>query len=234
MRPPRVSSRPKVGGCSRVVAGIGILGGTFDPVHCGHLRLAVEVRERLGLDAVRLLPAAAPRLRAPPAASAAERREMLYAAVAGIPELVVDERELGRTGPTCTVDTLGEMRRAYPREPLCFVLGLDAFLRLDAWERWEEIPALAHLAIAPRAGVSLPRRGPLARLLDERGTGDPAALRRAPAGLVHVADLPAFEVSASQVRRRLAQGRSVHRLVPPAVLDLIERHGSYRPCKQND
>ena len=216
------------------MAAIGILGGTFDPVHYGHLHLATEMRGRLGLDEVRLMPAARPRLRdAPPVAGAAERLAMLRAAVAGLPGLEVDGRELGRTGPTRSVDTLGEMRRERPGASLCFLLGLDAFLRLDEWERWREIPALAHLAIARRTGASLPRNGPLARLLEERECRDPAALRRTPAGLVCVAEIPVLDVSASQVRRRLARGRDVRRLVPPAVLDRIEARGSYRPCKRS-
>ena len=215
------------------MAAIGILGGTFDPVHCGHLRLAVEMGEHLGLDTVRLVPAAAPRLRKPPVASAAERREMLHAAVAGIPALAVDERELARPGPTRTVDTLVEMRREHPGDALCFFVGLDAFLRLEDWERWCEIPALAHLAVARRAGAPLPRGGPLARLLHERGTPDPALLRRRPAGLVHVAPLSVPDISASRIRRRLAEGRPVEDLVPPAVLEVIDRRGSYRPCNPN-
>ena len=215
------------------MAAIGILGGTFDPVHCGHLRLAVEMRERLGLDSVRLVPAADPQLRAPPAATAAARLDMLRAAVAGTCALEVDERELERGGATYTVDTLVEMRREHPEEPLCFIAGLDAFLRLDEWERWRKIPELAHLAVARRAGASLPRGGPLARLLRRRGTADPAELRRSPAGLVHVAELPIPEVSASQIRRRLARGERVDGMVPPAVIDVIERQDSYRPCKQS-
>lgn len=215
------------------MAAIGILGGTFDPVHCGHLRLAAEMRERLGLDTVRLVPAADPQLRAPPVATAAVRLDMLRAAIAGIRALEVDERELERGGPTYTVDTLVEMRREHLDEPLCFIAGLDAFLRLDDWERWWKIPELAHLAIARRAGASLPRHGPLARLLRQRGTADPAELRLRPAGLVHVAELPIPEVSASQIRRRLARAERVDGMVPPAVIDVIERQDSYRPCKQS-
>ena len=216
--------------CARVVAGIGILGGTFDPVHCGHLRLALGMRERLGLDSVRLVPASEPRLRAPPIASAEARCAMLQAATDGTPALAVDPRELARPGPTYTVDTLAELRREHPGEPLCFLMGLDAFLRLDRWERWQEIPALAHLAVAGRPGASLPERGPIARLLGQRGAADPAALRRRPAGLVHVADICVPDVSASCVRRRLARGRRVDGMVPPAVLEVIETRGSYRPC----
>ena len=211
---------------------IGILGGTFDPVHCGHLSLAVEMKKRLGLDTVRLVPAARPRLRAPPVATAARRLEMLCAAVCGVEGLAVDEREIGRTGPTCTVDTLVEIRCEHPGDPLCFILGLDAFLHLDEWERWREIPELAHLAVARRDGASLPQHGPLARLLHERDAADPAELRRRPAGLVHVAELPVPEVSASHVRRRLTRGERVDGMVPPAVFELITRQGSYRLCKQ--
>lgn len=216
--------------CTRVVAAIGILGGTFDPVHCGHLRLALGMREHLGLDSVRLVPASEPRLRAPPVASAEVRCAMLRAAAEGTPALAVDPRELGRPGPTCTVDTLAELRREHPGEPLCFLMGLDAFLRLDRWERWQEIPALAHLAVAGRPGASPPEHGPVARLLGQRGVADPAALRRRPAGLVHVADVCVPDVSASCVRHRLARGRRVDGMVPPAVLEVIETRGSYRPC----
>ena len=215
------------------MAAIGILGGTFDPVHCGHLHLASEMRNHLGLDTVLLLPAADPRLRAPPVATAAARLDMLHAAVAGIGALAVDERELERDGPTYTVDTLVELRREHPGEPLCFIAGLDAFLRLDDWERWRKIPELAHLAVARRTGASLPRGGPLARLLRQRGTADPAELRRRPAGLVHVAELPIPDISASRIRRRLARGHRVEGMVPPAVIEVIERQDSYRPCKQS-
>ena len=216
------------------MAAIGILGGTFDPVHCGHLRLALEMREHIGLDTVHLVPAADPQLRNPPLATPAERRDFLHAAIDGIGALTVDERELGRTGPTYTVDTLVEMRHEHPGEALCFVVGLDAFLRLDDWERWREIPELAHLAVARRSGASLPHHGPLARLLHERGASDPVALLRRPAGLVHLAELCIPDISASRIRRRLAQGRCVDGMVPRAVLELIEKQGSYRLCKQSN
>ena len=212
------------------MAGVGILGGTFDPVHCAHLALALGMREHLGLDTVRLAPAAEPRLRVAPVASAAARCAMLHAAVAGIAALEVDARELRRPGPTCTVDTLAEMRSEQADEPLCFLMGLDAFLRFDRWERWREIPRLAHLAIARRPRASLPERGPLARLLERHGSADPAELLRRPAGLVHVADLSVPDISASGVRRRLARGLGVEGLVPPAVLEVIETRGGYRPC----
>ena len=215
------------------MAAIGILGGTFDPVHCGHLRLALEMLNHLALDSVRLLPAADPQLRAPPVATAAERLDMLNAAVAGFGSLAVDGRELERAGPSYTVDTLGEMRREHPGEPLSFILGLDAFLRLDDWERWRKIPELAHLAVARRTGATLPRCGPVARLLDQRGTALPDDLRRRPAGFVHVAELPIPDVSASHIRGRLARGHRVDGMVPPAVIEVIERQDSYRLCKQS-
>ena len=158
---------------------------------------------------------------------------MLRAAVAAIGTLEVDTRELERAGPTCTVDTLVELRREHPEEPLCFIVGLDAFQRLDEWEHWRKIPELAHLAIARRAGASLPQRGPLARLLRERGTADPTALHRRPGGFLHVAELPIPDVSASRIRRCLAQGLCVEGMLPPAVIELIERQGMYRLCKQS-
>ena len=140
------------------MAGIGILGGTFDPVHCGHLRLALEIREQLSLDTVRLLPASSPRLREKPRADGLQRLELLTAAVDGVPGLEVDARELDRDGPTYTVDTLESLRQEFPDTALVFILGMDSFQSLDRWHRWQELPGLAHLAVAHRPVARFPAR----------------------------------------------------------------------------
>lgn len=206
---------------------LGILGGTFDPVHVGHLRLAIEVRERVGLDEVRMLPAPRPRLRGEPQVGAATRLRLLAAAVAHVPGLAVDARELDAPGPTRTVDTLGSLRAEIGATPLCLILGADAASRLHRWHAWEQLIGLAHLIIARRPGARLPRRGPVAALLEACRDDDPSALRGRPAGVIHVCDVPGLEVSASAVRERLAQGRSIEFLVPEEVRQMLFNEGLY-------
>lgn len=206
---------------------IGILGGTFDPIHCGHLRLAVEMREQLGLEAVRLVPAGNPPHRAPPKASARARLHMLQAAIAGAEGLSVDPRELERGGWSYMVDTLDSLRQSFPAHALCLILGMDAFCGLESWHQWQRLLQIAHLGVAGRPGVRGPQTGPLATLLDSALVDDAAQLRRHKAGCVVLRDIPTIDISATQIRTRLAQGRSVRYLVPDSVFDIITTDGIY-------
>jgi nicotinate-nucleotide adenylyltransferase len=209
------------------VTGIGILGGTFDPVHCGHLRLALEIRERLSLDCVRLLPAPNPRLREAPRADISRRLEWLAAAVEGEPGLQVDARELERDGPTYTVDTLESLRREFPDGMLVFILGMDSFQKLDGWHRWRELLDLTHLVVAHRPGGSLPGPGAIADLLAQRRCDDVAALTSEPAGRIMICEPPLLDISATRVRSLVAQRRSIRFLVPDKVIELIYRSRCY-------
>jgi nicotinate-nucleotide adenylyltransferase len=209
------------------VAGIGILGGTFDPVHCGHLRLALEIRERLSLDAVRLLPASNPRLREKPRADGRQRLEFLKAAVDGVPGLEVDARELDRDGPTYTVDTLESLRQEFPDTALVFILGMDSFQSLDRWHRWQDLPGLAHLAVAHRPGGVLPGPGPVTDLLARHRWDDAATLAAAPAGRIMICEPPLLDISATRIRALFAEGRSIRFLVPHKVIELINRTRCY-------
>ncbi|HUS25354.1 MAG TPA: nicotinate-nucleotide adenylyltransferase [Candidatus Binatia bacterium] len=197
---------------------IGILGGTFNPIHHGHLRLAIEARERLGLREVRLVPAAMPPLRAVPAVPARTRLDWVRRAIAGEPGLVADGRELARPGPSYTVDTLRELRAESGREPLCLLLGQDAARRLPRWHRWRELLDLSHLVVFHRPGE--PERFPRALVAALRGrrAASPARLRHRPAGLWLRCPLPPLAVSATDIRRRLRERRSVRGLVPDAVI----------------
>lgn len=209
------------------MAGIGILGGTFDPVHCGHLRLALEIREQLALDCVHLLPARHPRLREEPRAAAAQRVELLAAAVDGEPGLAVDNREIARDGPTYTVETLESYRREFPGEALVFILGMDSFQKLDQWHRWQELLELAHLAVAQRPGGSLPASGPVAHLLAQHRCDDAAALTQQPAGRIVICEPPLLDISATRIRWLAGSGRSIRFLVPDKVNELINRTRCY-------
>lgn len=204
---------------------IGVLGGTYDPVHHGHLRLALEVLEALGLSEIRLIPLNRPNHRPPPVAPGESRLAMLHAATAGEPRLKVDDRELRRGGISYTVETLQSLREELGNQPICLILGMDAFSGLTAWHQWRRLPELAHLVVACRPGAqSLLAAG----VNDLPRTDSPAALRARAHGLVLFHDLPHLDISASRIRALVEAGRSVRYLLPEPVLNLIEHHRLYR------
>jgi nicotinate-nucleotide adenylyltransferase len=210
---------------------IGVLGGTFDPVHFGHLRLGLEAMELLGLASVRVVPAGVPSHRAAPAASAAARLQMVRLATATESRFVVDAGEAENPAVSYTVDTLLRMRSELgAKQGLCLLLGADAFGSLATWSRWERLFELAHIAVASRAGQSF---GPdtlppaLSREFNARFHESPACLGAAPAGcIVHFA-MSALDISASRIRRLLAHGASARYLLPDAVLDYIASNRLY-------
>lgn len=206
---------------------IGIFGGTFDPVHVGHLRTAHELRTALGLAEVRFIPCRLPPHRPPPVAPEALRLRMLEAALAGLPGFRIDDRELTRPGPSYMVDTLASLRAEAGDQPLCLLLGLDAFLGLPAWHRWQDILALAHIVVARRPGGPQAIAGGAGDLYREHGTERPAALAAAPAGRVLLREVTQLEISSSAIRTLVAGGGDPRFLVPDAVLELIARTHIY-------
>ena len=138
---------------------IGLFGGTFDPIHYGHLRTAFELWQELRLAEVRFLPTGSPPHRDDPLASSELRLAMVRAAVADQPAFVVDDREIRRTGISYSVDTVTELRAEYPDRSLCLLLGMDAFLGLPNWHRWRDLLGLAHIVVAHRPGWKAPTRG---------------------------------------------------------------------------
>lgn len=214
-------------GGTNTTAPLGIMGGAFDPVHSGHLRCALEIQEAAGLGEVRLIPSANPPHRPPHFAPPALRVRMLEAAVAEYPAVLVDQRELQRQGTSWTVDTLGALRAEYPERSLVLILGMDAFLGLPDWRDWEQLPELAHIVVARRPGSELTPQAPLAGLLNERLTNDPAHLHSAPAGRVLVHDVTQLEISSSAIRGFLAAGQPIDFLVPRVVRDIIAETNCY-------
>ena len=208
---------------------IGILGGTFDPVHCAHIRLALELRTALRLDSVRLLPAPNPRLRRVPVESPETRLRLLEAALADVPGLEADGRELSHPGPTVTAETLQSLRDELPGASLCLILGMDALSRLDAWIDFERIPTLAHIVVAERPGAPAPPRGAaVTDFLRARRRDDANAIHLAPAGfVVFVRDIPVLDISATRVRSLRARGESIRFLVPDGVHDIIVKEDLY-------
>jgi nicotinate-nucleotide adenylyltransferase len=205
-----------------------LYGGTFDPIHLGHLAIARAARDALHAT-VRLMPAADPPHRATPGASAAHRARMAELAVAGEPGLCVDRRELRRDGPSYSVDTLRELRAAIgERAPVALLVGADSFLGLPAWKQWRALFALAHLVIAERPGRALEDApAELAQAVAGRWTACADDLRQAPAGRLFRLVHPLHPASASEIRAAIREGGSWRAMVPPAVAAYIDRHALY-------
>jgi nicotinate-nucleotide adenylyltransferase len=214
-------------------APIGILGGTFDPIHYGHLRLAEELGESLRLEEVRFFPSGTPPHRSAPAVTADHRLAMTRLAAAGNARFTVDDRELRRAGPGYTFDTLKELRADLgDARPLALLLGADAFLEFATWHRWREIFGLAHVAVAHRPGFPVERWAermpePLAREYSARLMQQPLAIHLSPAGGIVIVPFTALEISATAIRDMLRAGVSPRYLLPGAVLDYIRSHGLY-------
>ena len=214
---------------------IGILGGTFDPIHLGHLRLAQEVADTLTLSEVRFIPGGTPPHRAAPQTAVAHRVAMVKLAIAGNPLFVLDERETRRHGKSYTFDTLSELRAGLGAAcPLVLMIGADAFLGFESWHRWQEIFTLAHIAVAHRPGSTLALAAmplALAREFAQRRSADPHAVHHAPSGVIVEAPITALDISATQVRELVRARHSARYLLPPDVLMYI--HDNHLFLKEN-
>ncbi|MGX5833542.1 nicotinate-nucleotide adenylyltransferase [Aeromonas piscicola] len=208
---------------------IGLLGGTFDPIHIGHLRPAIEARDAIGLAEIRLIPNHIPPHRANPFCSSEQRLAMVKLAAAENAGFVVDERELRRDTPSWTIDTLIELRQALPDTPLCFLMGMDSLLGLPGWHRWQELLDHAHLVVNVRPGWQPEYPREVAELLARHHTMDATALHRCLAGHIWLADNQPIELSATRLRALLAAGEDPRYLLPPSVADYIRQQGLYQP-----
>ena len=191
-------------------AALGIFGGTFDPVHFGHLRLAEEAADSLGLERVRWIPAGRPALRDSPEVSAEQRLEMVRLAISGNPRFELDSAEVNDARPSYTVPTLERLRTTDefgPQRPLVLLVGADAFSGMAGWHRWESLFDLAHIAAAA---------------YQQRLSSSPAALQDAPAGRIVTFAMTQLAVSATQIRTLLLNGRSPRYLLPEAVIAYIQ------------
>ena len=196
---------------------LGIFGGTFDPVHYGHLRLAEEAADALSLGCVRWIPAGQPGLRDAPRVGAVERLEMVRLAIAGNPRFELDVAEV-------------EAQMCGAQRPLVLLVGADAFSRMSGWHRWEELFALAHIAVAHRPGFAIDSASlapELARVFAERFCSDPSALGKAPAGCIVPFAMTQLDISATRIRALLSKGQSPRYLLPDPVIAHIWKRRFY-------
>ncbi len=214
---------------------IGILGGTFDPIHFGHLRLAEEMLELANLQQIRFIPAGTPPHRDAPQVPALHRSAMVKLAISDQPAFVLDEREVRRTTPCYTVDTLRELRAELgAAQPLSLLMGGDAFLQLHTWHEWEQLFELAHIVVGFRPGFTLDDRihtaTPALRRHYQQRSCAVANLAQQPSGGIVELAIPKLEISATLIRSRVAENRSIRYLLPNVVADYIHQHHLYTPC----
>ena len=209
---------------------VGILGGTFDPIHYGHLRPALELLQTLELAEVRFVPCRIPAHRGTPLVTAEQRLALVRLAIAGQPGFVADNRELRREGTSYMFDTLTSLREELGDEtPLVLIVGADAFRDLPTWHRWRELTGLAHIVVMQRPGAAQSLPSTLAEFVTPRVAHDPAALRQKPAGGVLFQAVTQLDISATQIRALLARGQSPRYLLPDPVLAFIHDRALYRP-----
>lgn len=206
---------------------IGVFGGTFDPIHYGHLRTAFEMLQALRFEEVRFIPCGDPPHRGETFASATQRLEMVAVAVAGQSGFVVDNRELQRDGPSYSIDTLIGLREEFPERSLGLIVGMDAFLGLSRWHRWNEILDVAHIIVAHRPGWKAPDIGPLGDLLSECGTHRVDDLHGEIRGRVHIHAVTQLEISSTEIRELVEAGRDPRFLMPDAVREVIAESACY-------
>lgn len=213
---------------------IGVLGGSFDPVHVGHLALGQAAISALRLDELLLIPAGNPWQKPGQQTDGSHRLAMLRLAVSALPanrqtaNWLVDDQEIRRRGPSYTLDTLITLRKLYgPRTPLMLIIGSDQFRRLNSWYHWDRLFDYAHIAVTQRERVPLSDLpAPIEAILEDRGTGD---LPDTPAGNIIFFRMPAVPVSSTMLREHLREGKPVEGLLPLGVAAYIRRHGLYAP-----
>lgn len=201
---------------------LGIFGGTFDPIHFGHLRPALEILQQTGLNEIRFLPNSQPPHRNPPWLDAATRKHLVELAIADQAELVVDARELRRDGPSYMVDTLADLRCDFADATLCLLLGSDAFAGFTQWHEWQAILGLCHIIVMTRPRLELATLHNQPPTITARISHDAHALRNSSHGLILLQSVTALDISASQIRQNLQQGLSIRYLVPESIRQHLE------------
>ena len=210
---------------------IAILGGTFNPIHNGHLHLATQLQAKLNFESIRFMPAAIPALKDAPGVTAAQRAEMVDIAISEYPDFSLDTRELSRSGTSYTIDTLTLLREELGKEVrLCWLMGSDAFAHLNAWHRWQELLNYAHLVVVkrPHSDDLSDLNADIQMLRNQHETNSVEALRQQPCGKILVQEIAALDISSSIIRVKLKKHEDASKLLPREVLHYIQQHHLYQ------
>ena len=210
---------------------IAILGGTFNPIHNGHLHLATHLRAKLNFESLRFMPAAIPALKDTPGVTAVQRAEMVDIAISEYPDFSLDTRELSRSGTSYTIDTLTLLREELGKEvSLCWLMGSDAFAHLNAWHRWQELLNYAHLVVVkrPHSDDLSDLNADIQMLRNQHETNSVEALRQQPCGKILVQEIAALDISSSIIRVKLKKHEDASKLLPREVLHYIQQHHLYQ------
>lgn len=208
-------------------APLGLFGGTFDPVHFGHLAPIKQAAVQTGIDCVLLIPCFVSPLKTSPKVSTVHRLAMLKLACQDEPLFEVDDRELKRQQPSYTVDTLLQLRSERPNTPLCFFMGMDSLVSLNNWHRWQDILKLCHIIVCRRSGYENHMPEVIKALISKHQTNDNKDLSNALAGHIFIAETDMLNISATDIRRKLAKGETLQTLLPPSVIAYIQQHKLY-------
>ncbi len=210
---------------------IAILGGTFNPIHNGHLHLAKQLQAKLNFESVRFMPAAIPALKDAPSVTGAQRAEMVDIAISEYPDFTLDTRELSRSGTSYTIDTLTLLREELGKEiSLCWLMGSDAFAHLNAWHRWQELLNYAHLVVVkrPNSDDLSDLNADIQMLRNQHETNSAEALRQQHHGRILVQEIAALDISSSMIRDKLKKHEDVSKLLPREVLHYIQQNHLYQ------
>ena len=196
---------------------IGVYGGTFDPIHLGHINAAKEIQQTIGMKEVRMVLSARPPHRLQPALSAEQRFELLTLATKSETKLIADDCEILRSGPSYMVDTLFEFKQNQPRKSWALILGMEAFNGITRWHRWSDLLSLAHIVVTDRAGFDNQWSASVMDVVGKHQTFDKAELKKLTHGKIYRQDVTPIDISATQIRAIVQQGQSAKHLLPPAV-----------------
>ncbi len=210
---------------------IAILGGTFNPIHNGHLHLAKQLQAKLNFESVRFMPAAIPALKDAPSVTRTQRAEMVDIAISEYPDFTLDTRELSRSGTSYTIDTLTLLREELGKEvSICWLMGSDAFAHLNAWHRWQELLNYAHLVVVkrPNSDNLSDLNADIHMLRNQNETNSVGDIRQQPHGQILVQEIAALDISSSMIRDKLKKHEDVSKLLPREVLHYIQQHHLYQ------
>ncbi len=208
-------------------AAIGFLGGTFDPIHFGHLRPALEIQQALNLQSLYLLPNYIAPHKEKSLANTQQRIEMVKLAIQETPELQLNTQELLRSTPSYTIDTLKLLRQQYPETPICFIMGMDSLINFDSWYQYQEILDYCHIVVSHRPGWDPTFNEVVSALLTKHQIQNPALLHSALAGYIYFQSTSQLAISSSQIRDLLAAKRSINFLTPQSVCTYIKEQHCY-------